>query len=800
MGSISAITSGGRRLALLLTVLITSLAWAADNELTQRQVDFNIKAQSLASALLEFAAQTRVQVMSQEGDLARRQTAGVTGRHTIAAALTQLLANTNLEYTTTAPNTIAIAPSARPQTSAVDADNSVEVVANRVRMAEIGGYATKLRETPQSITIVDRAQMDAQLMYTLDDVMMKTPGVVVMQETSDEYYYYFRGQPVNSFQWDGLTMESFAYLNNAPNMTMFDEVQILRGANGVLNSAKSFGSVNLIRKRPTDQLKAYAMLTQGSWDNFRAEADVGGPLVDSGRLRGRVAASYGDRDYFYDVGKRRETLVYGLMEFDVTPDTLLTVSASDQSLKSTPFVSGMPRYEDGGSLGLSRSKYFGSDWNRFTADSVNAYLSLQHRFNDAWSIKLAGSRLDADSGYKYSYVWGAVDRETGEGAGLYGNAYAFDFTQDVYDLSVQGRFGLFGREHGLVFGASYYVNDYAYHYADISEEIYTPVDVFNWDPSSVAEPADIPWQSEGLNWHDVYRSLYATARFSLADRLTLTAGARATWYTHRFDEFYLGELYNREDVQEDGIITPYAGLTFDLTDNWSVYLSYADMFTPQTAQTFEGKTLDPEIGANYEAGIKGELFNGRLNASLAAFRVEKSNEAMEDLRYNPMDYGGRTFYLATGETRSSGVELEVTGRPLPQWSVSGGYTRNTNKIVKALDDVGQPFASWVPKHMLRVWTDYRLPFAAERWSLGGSLSAQSEVVRPTGTSEANIRQGSFALLGLRLSYRYNDTWTFALNGDNLTDEIYYPKTGSSVNCCNMYGEPRSVTLTVRGSL
>lgn len=695
---------------------------------------------------------------------------------------------------------------------------TVEVTGARVKIAEIGGYASTLRETPQTVTVIDRAQLDAQNLFTLDDVMMKTPGVVVMQETTDEHYYYIRGQEVNSFQWDGITMESFAWLNTSPNMAMFEQVQVLRGANGVLNAAKSFGSVNLIRKRPLDYFKASVGLSYGSWNNLNTDIDVTGPLTESGRLRGRAVVSYGDRDYSYDIASRTEKLVYAALEYDITPDTLFTLTANDHHVSSTPFVYGMPRYSDGSSLGLPRSTFFGADWNRYKVQTSNIFASVEHKFENGWLAKFAATSLDSSSKYKYAYVYGSIDRDAPPGrnaaVNLYGNESDYMFRQHAADVSVQGRFEMFGRTHDLLLGSSYYVNYYGYGINPLDAQIEQEggVDLHNFDPRSVAEPAwrqeGTPWTLVGRGWRDDWKGVYGTMRFHFSDNLTLTAGARATWFTHQFQtgayDADLGRYsYDpKQDTKENAIITPYAGLVWDINDTFSAYASYADIFTPATEQTFGRETLDPVIGANYEVGVKAELLGGRVNASLATFRVDKTNEAMVDPRYPEAEYG-QTYYLSSGKTRSKGYELEVTGKVNSNWTIAGGYTRNTTENIRADEDVGLPYATWVPKDMLRLWTDYTLPFGDKRWSIGGNIDAQSEVVRPSfvqGRGPVDIRQGGFAILGLRIGYQLSDSWKLGLNVNNLTDRTYYPKTGSSIYCCNMYAAPRNVMLTLRGDL
>jgi outer membrane receptor for ferric coprogen and ferric-rhodotorulic acid len=96
--------------------------------------------------------------------------------------------------------------------------------------------------------------------------------------------------------------------------------------------------------------------------------------------------------------------------------------------------------------------------------------------------------------------------------------------------------------------------------------------------------------------------------------------------------------------------TPYGGLILDITPQWSVYASYAQIFQPQTQTTWDGQTLDPVKGTNMEIGIKGELLDGRVNSSLALFNIRQRNRAQVDPAYPCA--GMNCFYIGGGEVES----------------------------------------------------------------------------------------------------------------------------------------------------
>ena len=106
-----------------------------------------------------------------------------------------------------------------------------------------------------------------------------------------------------------------------------------------------------------------------------------------------------------------------------------------------------------------------------------------------------------------------------------------------------------------------------------------------------------------------------------------------------------------QNLEEKHVFTPYFGVTYTLSRNFSPYVSYTAIFNPQSAQDVRGRTLDPEQGSNIEAGIKGEWARGRLSASAALFEVKRDNLAVRDGANQAPD--GTPAYRA---------EDDVTGR------------------------------------------------------------------------------------------------------------------------------------------
>ncbi|WP_277399953.1 TonB-dependent siderophore receptor [Achromobacter xylosoxidans] len=647
----------------------------------------------------------------------------------------------------------------------------------------MGKLPLTVRETPQSITVIGQEQMRQQNLQSLDEVMRHATGITVRPYQQLTTAYYARGFQVDSYEQDGVPVLMGNQAASPQDMAVYERVEILRGANGLLHGAGNpAATVNLVRKRPQREFAFSGALSAGSWDRYRAEADLGGPLNDSGSVRGRIVTALEDRGYFYDVADQKSALFYGIGEVDLGPDTVLSAGLQYQRIRSTTNMAGVPRYKDGGDIGLKRSTYLDAAWDRFNWNTTRVFADLEHRFGQGWSAKVSANYLTADSNLKYAGAYGAIDRQTGLGAALTGGAYKFDNTQASVDAYVSGPVQLFGRRHELLLGGNAQRTTTEQYSGQLLPALRVPVNVFDWDPRSVPEPGVGPYTSPGET-RARQQGVYGMGRFSLADPLTLVLGGRMSWWNQDAPA-------SRQRIDPE--FTPYGGLIVDLDRQWSLYGSYAEVFQPQTQLTRDGQGLDPVTGTNYEAGIKGELMDGALNVSLAVFQIRQKNRAQQDPAWPCV--GQNCYYVAGGEVRSRGFEAEASGNITPYWTVAAGYTFNTSKYLTDTQAGGQPFASFTPRHIFRLWTNYALPTMQRRLSVGGGLQVQSGYSTVSGP--VTLRQGGYALVDLRLAYRVDKHLTAALNVNNVFDRGYYQSlSGTAWN--NRYGEPRNLMLTLR---
>ncbi|KAF0593148.1 Fe(III)-pyochelin outer membrane receptor [Pseudomonas aeruginosa] len=651
----------------------------------------------------------------------------------------------------------------------------------------LGKVPLKPRELPQSASVIDHERLEQQNLFSLDEAMQQATGVTVQPFQLLTTAYYVRGFKVDSFELDGVPALLGNTASSPQDMAIYERVEILRGSNGLLHgTGNPAATVNLVRKRPQREFAASTTLSAGRWDRYRAEVDVGGPLSASGNVRGRAVAAYEDRDYFYDVADQGTRLLYGVTEFDLSPDTLLTVGAQYQHIDSITNMAGVPMAKDGSNLGLSRDTYLDVDWDRFKWDTYRAFGSLEQQLGGGWKGKVSAEYQEADSRLRYAGSFGAIDPQTGDGGQLMGAAYKFKSIQRSLDANLNGPVRLFGLTHELLGGVTYAQGETRQDTAPFLNLPNTPVNVYRWDPHGVPRPQIGQYTSPGTTT-TTQKGLYALGRIKLAEPLTLVVGGRESWWDQDTPatRFKPGRQF-----------TPYGGLIWDFARDWSWYVSYAEVYQPQAdRQTWNSEPLSPVEGKTYETGIKGELADGRLNLSLAAFRIDLENNPQED-----PDHPGppnNPFYISGGKVRSQGFELEGTGYLTPYWSLSAGYTYTSTEYLKdSQNDSGTRYSTFTPRHLLRLWSNYDLPWQDRRWSVGGGLQAQSDYsVDYRGVS---MRQGGYALVNMRLGYKIDEHWTAAVNVNNLFDRTYYQSL-SNPNWNNRYGEPRSFNVSLRGA-
>lgn len=753
-------------------------------------------------ASLTQIARTANAVIAFSSSLVEGKTApAVAGKLTVDEAIKRALTGSGLALVTTADGTLTVKrlPGVVPGISTL-APVTVEgtqlgTVTEGTGSYTIGAMATATkfelspRETPQSVSVVTRQQIDDRGFQSLDDVARDTTGLSTRQIGGGERTQFFsRGFEITSFMADGVPLGYDYDTQGVATLAMYDHVEVLRGAAGMMTGAGNpSGTINLVRKRPTATPQFSVTTSAGSWDNYRGEVDGAGPLNESGTLRARGVVAYQDSGTFKKAYEHKRQLFYGTVDADISPNTTLSVGGF-YNREDNPGAdwNGLPTRRDGSFYDFDRSTRLTPDWAYWNKENSSVFAELEHRFDNGWKATVTTRALRAKMDMFGTYLYPLEDSENfGQGAGK----YAYDKTQYSIDGYMKGPFSLLGRQHELVIGGSFLKNKDDDGPGGWPSDYNVIVDLLTWDSSSVPKPkVDYVWSRKG---HQKLSSGYATARLSLADPLTLMVGARVDSYEYQMN-LKSGAYVDNAAYKVSNEITPYAGLIYDLDRQHSVYTSWTSVFRPQNYQTPSGALLDPVTGTNLEAGIKGEYFGGKLNASAAIFQINQKNLPVSVEQYLCRN-ATMPCYNQAGEVQSRGVEFEVAGAVTPNWQLMAGYTYNKSKYLKDSDAgaAGSPYDTQTPRHLLKLSTMYRLPGVYEQWRVGGAVRIQS------GTSTSfGVRQGGYSLVDTVVSYQANRHLDLRLNVYNVLDKYYYQTIGSTQDN-NHFGAPRSFLLTAK---
>lgn len=630
--------------------------------------------------------------------------------------------------------------------------------------------ATKLglsvAETPQSISVISSQQIDDFGLDNVNHVLRYAPGVNVESVETDRTYFTARGFDITNFQVDGMGLPLvFGNVQGNLDSAIYEEVQVLRGANGLATgTGNPSATINLVRKRPTEDLQGSLQLTYGSWGKVRAVADVSVPFTEDGSVRGRIVAVKEEAGSYLDRYEDDRTVLYGILEADLTDRTLLTVGHTyEDGSADSPLWGALPvAYSDGSPTNYDVSTATSADWSFWDRSSNISFARLEQQLGEDWTLKAELSYSDHGQDSELFYMYGAPDPVTGLGLFAYPSAYESDTQETVFSLQLDGSYELFERVHEFVGGYSYGETDVT-QMSGYGFGIGTPISVplENWN-GNYPKPAFTASFAGGNQTYEE-QSFFAATRINASDRLKLILGARLL--SGEGGGLSYGAA---RDIDYSNEFIPYAGFIYDLTDTFSVYGSYTKIFTPQI------EIEDPAEGESYEIGVKARLFEGRAYASVAAFYVEQTNVAEEIPGSMP------TQYQAVAGLSSEGFEAELVGEVFENFSLIGGYT-----FLQIKDADGDHTNPYTPKHLFKLSAIYEVPNTA--LTLGAAARWQSDI------QGGGITQDDYVVFDLLAKYEFSENWSAAVNIYNVADEKYYNSLYWSQA---FYGAPRSAEVSV----
>jgi TonB-dependent siderophore receptor len=788
---------------------------AADTTTAQAgAISFNIPAQPMTEALNQFGRQAKLQTSADPALIQNLQSQPVNGRMTWQDALTALLAGSGL---TSRLDGSTVVIEKDPKAAGGVVPMSPLVVEGQAEPPysdlpeEPGGFkaeyqssATKtpqtVKETPQAISVVTQDNMKQRQVTGLGQAIETVPGVTQGSEPGP-----FAGRSVTGFvtyQIRGVQTEYYYDVREdgflAPlqtgtrDLAPYERVEVVKGPSSTLYGRGSAGGfINLVRKKPLPDFHAAFDASAGSFDYYRGEGDITGPIFGSEDARARMIVAYEDAGSFVDGVKSRREVAAPSFEFDVTESTRLLLQGTYQGDQFIPNY-GVPLFttEKGNfrTPKVKRSKYLGVPQGEYEDNErnlVSGEAQLDQEIDDDWLVTLRlGKAWSRGNQHADNYAYGAL-QPNGD-ITVYGASDEKMVDLWSGELLVNGKFDLLGGKTNLTFGAEH--NDM--HYTRHSESSYVGVtNIYEDNFDDLLTPGAPPIK---YSQDTTFRShgIFGQVQYRMFDRLGILLGGRYDWTEQ--------ENWSRWNGTEDSskskfdAFTGRAALTFDITQQITAYGQYAEIFQPNTFDVASpgGAALKPVEGHIWEAGLKTEWFEGQLGVNASIFRIERENVPIPDPNNGP----GEFFSIPSGLQRADGIELEINGQPVPGWDINfGGILLDSRFIDKRDPNFGNSpvdAADW----QIGLYTSYTLQSGPlQGLGLGAGLYAVDR--RPVTADSAGKIDG-YERVDLQIFYKGIEGLDFSFQVRNLLDE-FYVESLERPNGLNHFGAPRSYLGTIR---
>jgi iron complex outermembrane receptor protein len=574
--------------------------------------------------------------------------------------------------------------------------SDVVVTGNRSpnrKVVAVGKGGIVARDLPQAVQVIDSTVITDQQANRLADVIKNVNGIVMGEN---------RGSVGESFFARGYTLGANNVLKNgartsiggSPEASTLESVEVLKGSAALLYGGVSGGAVvNLVTKKPKFHFGGEVSMRAGSYSQYKPIVDLYGPI--SKKIAFRVIATKENAKSFRDVVKTDRLYINPSLLYKISDRTELIVQGDYLKSNYTPdFGLGTV---DGKIPDIGRNAFVNTSWAYNHTNTGSAQASLNHRFNENWKLNVIG----AFQSYKRDY-FGAERPQQTTAVPLATRALTRSRTQEYtynQQLTLTGSATTGSVKHTLLFGGdadeSRTKTD-AFKYGDaVTSPIAMnapPVNLL--DPSTYATSLDIPYtRAYQTTTAPIYRmGAFAQDLISLTEKFKVLAGIRYTYQRTPKSSAYnedtgVTTLANTgiEGNKIDKAFSPKFALIYQPLKTTSVYVSFANNFTSNTGIDINNNPMGPSIIKQYEAGVKNEFLDGRLTVNVTAYRIHNNRfvqAAIIDGNVSPV------FREFGGETKSDGVEFDVTGKITKGLYFLAGYSYNYFRYTKTAPVVG----------------------------------------------------------------------------------------------------------------
>ncbi|MDF0716046.1 TonB-dependent siderophore receptor [Muricauda sp. 334s03] len=617
---------------------------------------------------------------------------------------------------------------------------------------------TNIAELPQNVQVISADLLqDQQATSIMDGVIRNVSGVTMLEHWGHFARINMRGFRLPAFRNGVNVQDTWGPLSE--DMNTVERIEFVKGPAGFMMTAgEPGGFYNVVTKKPTEQFIANASFSVGSFDFYRGTIDVSGKLSENGKLLGRFNAMYQTSDSHRG---NEDAARYGIapsLTYKFSDKTSVTAEMNLQQAESYVGSAYVFAPSSAGYASLDRDfKFTNNDYPVTDIQEVTFFLNAKHEFSKNWSVEGQLAYLRYDQVGNSTWLLGLEEN---------GDATRYVSKWDALSLGKFGQVYIYGKfntasiTHKVMGGFDYSEKKY---WADWFEssvvDTTTPFNIYNpvygdSPETNFDRSTSVQYRNGGTPYGaNTVRAYYAQDEIGILDNhIRVTLAGRYT------------NLYTIGKTETDNVFTPRAGLSVDISPQFTAYALYDQSFLPQSGINSVGEILnDPVDAKDVEGGIKANFFDGKLTTTLGVYKIHKNKILVGDPAY-PND----NFSVYSGEIESKGIEFDAQGQITPELNVILNYA-NTN-----VEDQSGSLVAGFAKHVSNGWVNYNFANTSVLRGFGASLGYQYQVDRSTwawAADDTSDLPNYFRMDGA-LSWK-NDKFRVQLNINNILDEYLY---------------------------
>jgi iron complex outermembrane receptor protein len=646
---------------------------------------------------------------------------------------------------------------------------------------------TPLIETPQSVSVISRENLDARGVETIVEALQYTAGVSPQTGGKDPRYDNAKIRGFETYG-NGQFRDGLRDIANPNNFGLFrnepygvQRVDVVKGSSSVLYGQNGPGGlIDLISKRPQAQAFGEIQGLIGNFDRFQGAFDLGGPVDKDGKLLYRLTGVFRESDaqiaaFSSDVKDNRVYIAPAVTWQPNANTTMTILSDYHHDITGNAFPLSIATLTGGRITGITALPLMLGDpsFNKFDQEQYRIGYQFEHRFSDDLIVRSKARFGHLDVDYRYlTFAGNPLSTLTSYprvARQVYESTNSFSTDNHVIAKAWTGPL-----LHTVLFGT-----DYQLFGLDTSTLGGVGPAISRITPvyGQFVTPPTSPIQSTDQDMNQV--GVYLQDQIKLQNWI-LTLGGRFD----RVEQNTLDRLTGRPQKSADEAGTKRFGLTYVFENGIAPYVSYSESFLPTPGVDFNAVAFKPTSSKQYEGGIKFQP-NRDVLVTMAYFDLTQKNVL------GPDPVAGRIGYnVQTGEVNSQGFEFEALVKFLPGLNVIGTYTVNDIKITESTNgDVGKvPLLA--PRTMASAFADYTFQSGVlEGFGFGAGVRYNGETYAdPLNT----IVNPEYTVFDAGLHYRREKGMNYALNLKNIGNNGALACTTSG-GC--QYISPRIVTAT-----